>query len=191
MAYSKIQIISLALIEIGKAPINEIEDAADLGAAADLQYELILDDILSNYSWRFATAQTQLSQLAASPLKRWKYAYELPADYLAALQVIPYSEYEIYEKYIYSNMSELYLEYRFRPDHTRFPSYFVNYFKLELASSLARFATVKDSIAQRIMQAAQKAEIKSIATDSMSRPNEIIADSKLINVRRFGRTITY
>ncbi|MEE9458267.1 MAG: hypothetical protein V3V84_00725 [Candidatus Bathyarchaeia archaeon] len=183
MAFTKIQIISLAFTEIGKDPINDISEAGKAGAAIDLHYDLLLTNLLTGYPWRFSTTQVQLVKLTAEPLKEWQYAYQLPADYLAAIDVIPHSDYKIFEKYIYSNLDELFLEYRFKPETPNLPGYFVELFKFELAKPLARFATVKREIKADIDKEWLRARNEAISIDQMSYPNRIIKDSKVIDSR--------
>lgn len=183
MPYSKIQIISLAFTEIGKDPINDISEAGKAGAAIDLHYDMILNNTLGGYPWRFNVTQVQLAQLTAEPLKDWQHAYQLPANYLAAINVIPPSPYQIFEKYIYSNLNELFLEYRYKPQNPDLPDYFVNLLKFELAKTLCRFATVKREIMQDVLAEWKIARSDAISIDQMSHPNQIITDSKLIDTR--------
>lgn len=185
MAFTRIQIESLAFTEIGKSPINDISEGGKAGAAIDLQYDLLLNKLLAGYDWRFNVGQVQLSQLTATPLKNWTAAYQLPANYLAAIDVIPHSPYQIFEKKIYSNLDELFLEYRFKPETAELPDYFVDLFKFELAKPLARFATVKQEILTNIKEEWRISRSDAISIDRMSHPNRIITDSRVIDAR-FG-----
>ncbi|KKK62020.1 hypothetical protein LCGC14_3008530, partial [marine sediment metagenome] len=61
-------------------------------------------------------------------LPEWKFILELPADYLAMDRIHPNVNYEIFEnKNLYTNIDDIIAVYRFIPDVTRFPGYFVEF----------------------------------------------------------------
>ena len=82
MALSDIALCSRALIKIGAAPIQSFTDGTAESEIAGALFPHTRDALLSAYSWSFATTQTQLPQLAESPLADYSYAYQLPNDYL-------------------------------------------------------------------------------------------------------------
>lgn len=188
MAYTKIEIISLALTALGKGPVTSLAGAGEFAAAADNVFDMLLEAELSAGNWRFATAITQLSQLVATPPSdEWTYAYQLPGNYLACLKLDPHIDYQIYEDKIYTNTSTtLYMEYRFKPEYSRLPSYFVKFFMYELASYLALAVANQPKYADQMQAKRDDAYALASFADSSSHPAVGFQNNPFIDVRYNG-----
>ena len=96
--------------------------------------------------------------------------------------------YEIFEnKQLYTNIDKIIAVYRFIPNSSMLPAYFVEFLIYSMAKHLAistaqkeAFEAVYDAERGRTLAAA-------LFTDSQSHPNRAIADAPFIAVRRGGR----
>jgi hypothetical protein len=144
MALTKVQIISLALMELGHQPISSLESSDQLVVAAEAIFDMKLPSVLSSGNWRFAIQIAQLSLLNETPPYPWQTAYSLPAGYLKNIRMYPniydfdiYQNERLYTYYPGNSSTPLMMEYVFQPDVSRLPAHFVDYFILEVAAPLA------------------------------------------------------
>lgn len=86
MITSETDICNLALGHLGEAPITSLNEDSVAGRACNLHYSTTRDAILRAHRWNFAQARVTLSRLADAPAFGWSYQYELPADFLRALE---------------------------------------------------------------------------------------------------------
>lgn len=185
MAWNKVEIISLSLGLLGKGPIESIDAAGDYAGAASAHYEVLLRAELCKYNWRFATALVQLARTVDTPLvDQWRYIYQLPADYLLMWKMYPQVPYQIYEnKKLYANVDTLKIEYRFLPDVTLLPAYFVQYFMTKLAEVLSiAVAENKDYFTAMQKQAAIWLP-QALSADAQAHPNQSTVNNPFDAVR--------
>jgi hypothetical protein len=170
----KIEIISRALVLIGANPISSLTEGTE-GVVANALYEPTYKALIASHSWRFATKKAQLSRLTEAPLNEWLYQYQLPSDYIVAFRTQYNSDYEVYGDKIYSDMSELYIEYRYRVSEVMLPAPFELALEFLLAAQFAIPITDNSQRAQVYtnLYEAQLARAKFI--DSSSRPQDPIA----------------
>ena len=82
MSYTDVSLCSKALLKIGAQTITSFEDGtAESEVSANL-YPLVRDSLLSSYPWSFAIAQKRLGRLDLTPVADFKYAFQLPSDFL-------------------------------------------------------------------------------------------------------------
>lgn len=142
MAMTKTKIISNALTQLGHDPIITLDQPDQLTLAAEQAYDLLVPSILETNNWRFATQIAQLSKLPETPPSGsyWTSVYQLPAGFLKNIRIYPQNyEYDIYENFkIYSNWNgEIWMEYIFMPDPSRFPNLFALFVSYDIAVYLA------------------------------------------------------
>jgi hypothetical protein len=77
-----VDIVNRALARIGSPPLITLDDEEDRAQAAQLIYLTEVQAALGKFRWRFARKTYALSRLAGTPATGWKYAYELPGDFL-------------------------------------------------------------------------------------------------------------
>jgi hypothetical protein len=143
-----IEICSNAFVRLGAPPISSFTEGGAQGIAAANLYEPTLRAMLTDHRWRFAAAKRKLARLAAAPLNDWSYAFQLPADLLMLYRVIPSSEYQVYEDKIFSNVTEMDIDYLMRPNEGLFPAYFQLALEYKLASEFALIVTSNRSLAE-------------------------------------------
>jgi len=145
---TSIEICSNALVRIGTPPISSFTEGGAQGQAASNLYEPTVRALLSEYNWRFASAKRTLPRLTSSPLNDWEYAFQLPSDLLVLYRTFPNVNYQIYEDKIYSNVSEMDIDYLMRANETLFPAYFQLALEYKLASEFALIVTSNRSLAE-------------------------------------------
>jgi hypothetical protein len=187
IAYTKIKIISLALVCIGKGPINSIADAGTFAEAAGDIYDLLYPSLLTNGSWRFAVKIQELSQNITDPIiDSWSYSWQLPADYLELIRLDPFIDYNIFGKNIYTKTTatNLYAIYYYQPLESVLPPYFVRHFVYQLAADMAWGLARDKNLSKVYEQKANEALMIGQAADARSHPNSAIFNAPYINVRK-------
>ncbi len=186
MPLTKAEIISRTVELLGKGPIASTLSAGKFAQVVDNFYELLLPATLAINNWRFATAIQQLSRLVAVPIvSDWSYAFQLPANFLALRRLYPHTtDFQIYEnKLLYANASELTLEYRFVPDASRFPEYFVEYFIYRIGVRLAVFASADETTLGAFKGLEKEAYVSALFADGSSHPTQPIQSAPVIDCR--------
>lgn len=187
MPWSKLDTLNLSFNLLNKASVNDISDSGEFSDSASRAYDLLLPSELSTQSWRFATKVQQLSVLVEEPpFDRWTYQLQLPADYLAAVRTYPRLDFQIYEDKILANYNDIVLEYRFMPDDTALPSYFVHFFAIKLAAWFADAVAEDDNLSKSLEQKAMFQLQKALFTDSQSHPTPSMRNNPIIGVRGGG-----
>lgn len=180
---SKEDIVSMALLRIGEAPISSFSEGT-AGLVASNLYDNVRDSMLTDYRWRFATGKVALSRLTDTPLNEWQYAFQLPTNLLLLIRTYPNSKFEIYEDKLYSHNSTCSIDYVFRPESGSFPAYFVSALATRLAAEFAISITNNQSLAELMEAKAQRDLSAARFKDSQGRPNVAIQSRPWIEVRR-------
>ena len=183
MALTDVKICSDALLLIGEGAIDSFDDEGDPAVVSAALYTGILENLLTKHRWRFATGKIQLSRLVAAPENDWTYAFQLPSDYLTMDRVHPRSLYEIFEDKLYSDQTELEIDYRFKPDESRFPPYFVMTLQYFLAAQFSLTVAEDRVLMKEYMALAKDELITAKSTDSQAYPNTYIRSSPFTSVR--------
>jgi hypothetical protein len=136
---SDIDLCNTALSHIGAASNVSSIDPPDGSAYAVFcrrYFPIARDEALEAHNWNFAVKRAALSQPTdvAAP-DSWAYVYNLPADVLRPIAVLPYgytddnsqiANYDIEGDYLYSNEADATLRYISRADTGKWtPSFFV------------------------------------------------------------------
>ena len=181
---TKVRIVSRAFVKLGRAPINDLETGGDIVAAASDAYDEAVRDVLAWYSWTFATATLRLTRLTATPpsVTGFRYAYQLPADMLQINRPFPISNYDLREDKLYSNVSDLTIEYTFKPDESRFPYYFTSLLTAKLAADICILVTEDKSQQQALQQETDKLyRIASYLNARSHRPRPAVSNPFLVS----------
>lgn len=142
MALTKLQIINLALMELGHAPVTSLIDGDQLVVSAEAVFDMKLPTVLSEGNWRFAIQIAPLSLLTEIPPYPYGSIYSLPAGFLKNIRLYPniygydiYAGNKIYTQY--RSTQPLLMEYVFQPDVSTLPAHFADYFVYEVCTPLA------------------------------------------------------
>lgn len=183
MGFSKIQLISNALILLGDSPISSLDDPGAGATAGTNLYESTYLAILSSHRWKFATKKMQLNRLTAVPMNEYKYQYQLPTDLILLITTYPRSDYRILEDKLYTDSNTVSVDYIYRVSEDKFPAYFVKAFEYYLARDLA-IPVTEDMKKVEMMQNIYNTEArKARYADSQSSPTVAMQDAPYISVR--------
>jgi len=177
---SKLGIISSALVLIGDAPINSLDDAGAGAITAATLYDSSLENLMTMHRWRFAIKQGQLSRLVAAPINDWTYQHQLPSDFLYLEKSTSYN-FEIFGDKVYSNDKDVTIDYGFMADESDFPAWFVKTAEYLLASEFAIPVTGNAQKAQTYNAMFEKQYKRARNLDASERPNVEMQDSPLIH----------
>lgn len=84
---SKVEIANRALTKLGAARILALTDNTEQARVINSMFDLVLDAELRRHRWKFAIKRDSLPALVAAPAWGYSKAYQLPADFLALIQV--------------------------------------------------------------------------------------------------------
>lgn len=155
MAFTKIDICSNALLQLGANPINSFEDGSSLADICATMYPPFKKYILSTHPWLFAKKKAQLARLVEEPLNEYKYAYQLPSDMLVLRTVynngqvgaIAYIAYELFgDKKLFTDSQKIYIDYIYDVDENEFPSYFTEFISTAFAAKIAMAVTENENL---------------------------------------------
>jgi hypothetical protein len=181
--HSKIDLISKALILCGEPPLNSLSDdryGATVGANL---FELLFENELASNRWRFCCKKGALSRLVDAPLNEWAYAYQLPTDMLLPIGVYPPQPYEIYASHLYTNASEVEMDYMFKPAITACPAYFCTLMTYALARDMIKPMTESDQARLLMVQAYNRQRAIAQYADAQGRPSRPIYSSPFVEAR--------
>ena len=186
MAFTKVQIISQISVTLGNGVVQDIQSNNPFVVQAVEVFDLFVESVISNHNWRFATKPQLLNKTPFTPiLSEWKFILELPADYLAMNRIDPRTPYEIFEnKHFYTNEDTVIAVYRFVPDISRFPTYFVKLIVFVLAEFLSIPVAQREDFATFYSKGGEEALASALFTDSQSHPNTGMESAPFIEVRR-------
>jgi hypothetical protein len=152
---SVVFICNLALSNIGKTNISDLNEASAEAKACKQFYAHSRDTLLQAHPWRWAGRTLALAEVANHKPNRWDHAYQRPTDCLKIRRVldemmldyVPYEaravkaggfDYAVEGAVIYTNLSPAYLEYTARiDDPTLFPPLFEDALSWHLAVRLS------------------------------------------------------
>lgn len=168
---SAIEIISDAFVLLGKQAVSSpLTDNPIFSGVQDI-YDRLVPAVLTHHPWRFAIKNFELSQVdEPSPFERWSNVFLLPAEELLIWRTDPIINYEIFENKLYTNQSEVKLEFLFRASESTFPPYFTRYLTFQLAADVAMTVTQNPTLASFWEKKAEVALINARALDSSIMP---------------------
>lgn len=131
MAVTKFDICTRALQRTGASSIDSFDDETTESNVAGREYPLLVETLLSEYRWNFATKRVALGHIAEVPPVGWSDYWQMPADLLVLRGVfLPAGspiEYQIDQDKIACNYDEnhiLYAVYTASFEEAYWPSYF-------------------------------------------------------------------
>jgi hypothetical protein len=185
MAFSKVQLSSNALIQLGADPIASFDEDSTEAAVASNLYDTSYLAMLSSHRWNFATKKAQLARLAATPTNEYSYQFQLPTDMVMLITTYPASTYRILGDKLYSNFDTASIDYIFKVTEDNFPAYFVKAFEFYLAMQFAIPITEDLNKRSEMEKTYEKESRKARYADSQSAPATPIIDDPYIRVRNY------
>jgi hypothetical protein len=152
---TKLSICSDALIMLGASPLSSFSEGSDAAQICDRLYDDIKSTLTVMYPWGFSQKKVQLARLSDAPASEWEHAYALPADNIGSGVVALFTSsaagsrpvadgWEIYERNVLTNFTEVHVDYQANVSEGVMPSYFVQLLKYWMAWHIAE--TVTDQI---------------------------------------------
>lgn len=180
---SVVSICNLALSNLAKDNIQDLDEASAEAKLCKQFYEHSRDTLLQAFPWRFARKTSSLAGLTNTKDKRWAYAYKRPTDCLKVRRVtdevqldyLPYGDgavaggyaYDIEGTTLFCDLSPAFLDYTSRVDDvTKFPPLFVEALAWHLAVRLAMPLTRDPKIRADAFQLATRMQNEAAAADA-------------------------
>lgn len=202
MAVTKEEICSRALNKIGYGGINSFTDDNQRAAICADIWPTYSRYLLSIYDWYFIRAKAQLGRLITQPVNEYRYAFQLPGDYLVIHAVYesnnvhasPILEFDLFQNELYANSTAIWVDYRKYLIAEAWPYWFVqfviNALALELAEHIPTDETKMSKLQQKVWGSPSdnmKGGLFGFTAnlDSKQRPSEPIQESPLITARWF------
>jgi hypothetical protein len=82
---SQIQIVNMALHQLGTARITSMSDDSDEARVATDIWDICRDSVLVDHNWNFATRRATLAELSTTPDFGYDHQFVLPTDCLRVL----------------------------------------------------------------------------------------------------------
>jgi len=197
---SEVFICNLALSNIGKTNISDLNEAGAEARACRQFYAFCRDTMLQVYPWRFAEKTQSLGQITNDKPGAWEYAYNRPNDCLKVLSLQenytltpdastpapgPYGHaYEIEGGKVYCNLSPAILRYTWRiTDPTKFPPLFIDALSWSLSGRLAMPLTKDLGLRNSANQAAQATRLAAEMADANEERETSDHSSELVEGR--------
>lgn len=182
---SIVSICNLALGNLGKDSISDIDEATTEARMCRRFYSPALEALLAVHPWRFAEGRAILAEVENDRPNEWGYAYNKPVDCIAVRSIeqvttsagyIPYLEegspsvswaYDYQGGRVYCNLSPVSLVYtKSVSDPSIFPPLFVDALSWHLSARLAVPLTRDQNLRQAASKTAQQASSVASAVDA-------------------------
>lgn len=147
-----VKLCNKAMIRLGVDQFDSFTDGTDAGAVCGETYPDLVKALLGMNDWRFATGKRQLARLTAAPVSEFKYAFQLPSDYIAGPFAVfingdagapIFKDWKIFEDKLYTDVETIFINYRFKPSESKYRPWFTELAVLALAAAVA--PTLTDS----------------------------------------------
>ena len=188
MALTAITLCASALIKIGAQPIASFEDGTAEGEVAKSLYAGVRDALLAAHPWSFATTQVALPRLAQSPSAEFRYAFQLPPDFLRAISAGTAGRgtgllYRIQGSKLLTDVESVALTHIFRADESSFPPFFASALMARLAAEFCLPLTESASRADFLSRLAESELRFARRADSQQASATALGAFPLISVR--------
>lgn len=154
MSVSKIEIINLALSEIGESGIMSLTDRSRRAAIATQNYDVIRRSLIRKFEFNFSIKRKLLAPLVEKPEFDFTTQYLLPNDFIKVAETNTLFKHKIEGRRLFSNLAEPFpLVYVADiEDPAMFDSIFVELFALTLAEIIVEPLTQSNTKKQLIRE---------------------------------------
>lgn len=166
---SDVSICNNGLILVGADEINSFTDQTREAKVCAQLYPVTRDALIESKPWTFCRGQAQLNQLVNAPAYGFKYAYQLPSDFVRLDETerldCPYRK---HEDMIFTDMSPLRITYYFVPSEGDFSKGVTKALSLHMAAQLALALMVDESLSRDMLRLATQAEDAAFNADQQA-----------------------
>lgn len=174
-----------ALVAIGAETITAITDGGNNANACNEVYEDARDEMLRAHPWNFAVARAKLGRLAEAPAFGFRYAYQLPSDWLRTISVhgdeagVATVRHKHEGRAIHSDAADIYLRYIRRiTDVNMMDAMFRTALSIRIALDVVDRVAHSESKVARVAKQFEQALRAAKSVDSQEdQPDEIPAGS--------------
>lgn len=194
---SVVFICNLALTNLAKPDIEDINEDSSEARACKQYYEHVRDMLLQAAPWRFAAKTVSLAEVTNDKPGDWLHAYQRPTDCLKVRYIRPeYSEtpstdtpppgeygypYELEGQKLYCDLSPALLRYTYRlTDPTKYSPTFIEAFGWHLAVRLAMPLTRDPKVRADAYNVAVRMQASAEALDANEERHDSNHDSELV-----------
>jgi hypothetical protein len=188
MSLTALALCSRALLRLGAQPIASLTEGTPEAEVAANLYPGIRDALLSAHPWSFASGQSQLARLVATPVADFAHAFQLPPGFLRVLSAgsgrgrgLPY---RIQEGRLHADAEQVTMTYVFRPDESAFAPFFAAALVARLAAEFCLPLTESASRAEVLFRLAEQELRSARLVDSQQDTPRAIEGFPLVDVRR-------
>lgn len=192
MSTSAVSICSAALLQLGKAPISDFNQAGDLARLCANLYPMERDSLLRENDWNCAKKRTVLAPLADAPAFGWSAQFMLPNDFLRLISIgdvyigMPNCQrFRVEGRNVLASGTVLPIEYIFRNDNeatwdSKLIELMTARMLWKLAYPVTQSTSLRDELKTEYSQMARAAR----AIDSQENPSDALSeDFTLLNGR--------
>jgi hypothetical protein len=188
MSLTALALCSRALLRLGAQPIASLTEGTPEAEVAANLYPGIRDALLSAHPWSFASGQSRLARLVATPVADFAHAFQLPSGFLRVLSAGSGRgqglAYRIQEGRLHADAEQVTLTYVFRPDESAFPPFFAAALVARLAAEFCLPLTESASRAEVLFRLAEQELRAARLVDSQQDTPRAIDRFPLVDVRR-------
>lgn len=189
MSFNDIAICSQALVRIGAHPIASFSDGTAASEIAGMLYPGVRDALLAAYGWGFAVKDASLTRLLTSPSAEFEFGFQLPNDFLRALNISIGAEggaanpYQIRGQNLLCSSEQVRLTYIYQVEEETFPPHFVRALTLALSAEFCLPITENSARAEILSKQADQEFARARQIDAQQDTPNRITRFSLIDAR--------
>lgn len=186
---TKTELANIALGHLGHALISSIDEASPAAQHCRRMWDFCRDGLLRQRHWNFALARADLTRLSSAPPFGWTAAFQLPSDYLLAVEWngmeagTGESEFDIEGEMLLADVASdeetprAELRYVRRVEEvSKWDASFCEAFSYKLAAALAPSITSSSTLTQDMDRKAEIVMQKAFGPDNVeTRPRVVLA----------------
>jgi len=182
---TKTELANIALGHIGSAKIQSIDENSPAAEHCRRMWEFVRDGLLRQRHWNFALTRSALSALSQDPAFGYAFAYQLPADYLLAIEWngreagTGESAFDIESGTLLCDDESGNLRYvRVVESVSSWDASFCEAFSYKLAAAIAPSISSSANLADSLMQRGEQVMVRAFGPDNLeTRPRVILAQT--------------
>lgn len=176
---SETDIVNVALIMVGEAKINNLQENTKAARLAKSVYTIAVNEVFDMpVNWKFATTRIELSQLTSTPAFGYDYQYGLPPDLIRIIAQVAEDNDDLEFKHrretigkkdvLLTNESTAFIRYIILRTNTAvYPAWFIKLIYLNIAVKLAQPLKQDDRKVQQFAQLLELATIDAEQSNAM------------------------
>lgn len=200
MSFTKLDVINLALINIGSQPINSLDDDKKNINLIRFYYDIVKQGELRAYNWNFAITRAKLAALSTDAITDYSilHQFPVPTDFLKLLFVDAWAGQFNYIPDYYGNgyntsyyrlegnnivtysSSPLFIKYIKNVDETNFDPLFVDVLACALSIKISDGLVQNTQKLQASYQMYQAAIQKALRANAFEIPRQVIPDNSFV-----------